>query len=209
MEEFIMPAIEFNGKLDDTKYPTSEEYTYWSLRKNRVFYIDYEIDDDYSLMELAKIITNLNITELDIPKDQLKPIVLFVHSYGGDLAQMFYFSDLVVSSRIPIYTVATGAAMSAGFIIFLAGHKRFLFKHSQLLIHEGDGLIQGSAEQVSQAHDNYKRVLKEMKDYILERTTIDEKTFKKNQKKDWYLTLEEIEKFEIGTVINNIEDIYV
>lgn len=208
MEEFIIPAIELNSQLDQLKFPTQEEYSYWSLRMKRVFYIDFEIEEDYALMELSKVITALNISELDIPKEQLQPIVLFVHSYGGDLAQSFYFADLIMASRIPIYTVATGAAMSAGMIIFLAGSKRFLFKHTQLLIHAGAGEIQGTADQVDQAHSNYKRIQKEMGAYIVGRTAIDEKTFKRNQKKDWYLTPEEIEKYEIGTIISSIEEIY-
>ena len=208
MEEFIIPTVELGSSLIETKFPTSEEYTYWELRKNRVFYIDFEIEEDYALMELSKVITALNISELTIPKEQLTPIILFVHSYGGDLAQSFYFADLIMSSRIPIYTVATGAAMSAGMIIFLAGHKRFLFKHTQLLIHSGSGEIQGTAEQVDQAHENYKRLQKQMATYIMDQTAIDEKTFKKKQKKDWYLTPEEVEKYEIGEVITNFEDIY-
>ena len=71
------------------------------------------------------------IEEKDIPKEELKPIRLMIHSYGGDLEQSFYFADLCMSSRIPIITVAMGAAMSAGFIIFLSGHKKYAFKHSQ------------------------------------------------------------------------------
>lgn len=208
MEEFIIPAIELGGELIEKKYPTSEEYTYWNLRKSRVFFIDYEIEDDYALMELSKVITYLNISEMGIAEELLEPIVLVIHSYGGDLAQSLYFADLIMSSRIPIYTVAAGAAMSAGMIIFLAGSKRFLFKHSQLLIHAGEGVLQGTADQVDQAHSNYKRVIKEMGEYILERTNIEEKVLKKNQKKDWYLTPEEIEKYNIGTVISSIGDIY-
>ena len=51
-----------------------------------------------------------------------------------------------MSSRIPIITVAMGAAMSAGFIIFLSGHKKYAFKHSQLLVHSGSAGFHGTAE---------------------------------------------------------------
>ena len=67
----------------------------------------------------------MNIKEKDIPEEELKPIRIFIHSYGGDLEQATFFSDLLLSSRIPITTVAMGVAMSAGFLIFLAGSKRY------------------------------------------------------------------------------------
>ena len=36
-----------------------------------------------------------------------------------------------------------------------------------------------------------------MKTYILEKTTIDEKTFNKNKNKDWYLTSDELLKYKV------------
>ena len=186
--------------VDDTKesqLPTPEEYTYWKDRKNRTFYVDYEIDECYSLVELAKIIIQMNIEERDIPKEQLQPIRLFIHSYGGDLEQANFFCDLVQASRIPIITIAMGVAMSAGFLIFLSGHKRYAFKHTQLMVHSGSAAFQGTAEQIEEAQKNYKKQIEEMKTYILEKTTIDEKTFNKNKNKDWYLSSDELLKYHV------------
>lgn len=36
-----------------------------------------------------------------------------------------------------------------------------------------------------------------MKRYILDKTSIDEKTFNRNKNKDWYLTSEELVKYNI------------
>ena len=198
----------FLKELKDTEFPTPDEVTYWEGRKNRMFYIDYEIGDDYSLIELSKIILQLNMKEMEIPEEELKPIVIFIHSYGGDLDQANYLADLIVASRIPIYTVAMGSAMSAGFIIFLAGHKRFVFNHSQLLVHEGSAAFQGTASEIEQAQKNYRKQLDEMKSYVLERTNIDEKTFNKNRSKDWYLTKDEVIKYNIATPITSISEIF-
>lgn len=47
-----------------------------------------------------------------------------------------------------------------------------------------------------------------MKEYILERTDIDEKTFNKNRNKDWYLTCEELEKYHItDKIITSFDEI--
>lgn len=206
MEILSLPLI---GELKSSELPTPEEYTYWKSRENRTFYIDYEIDDDYSLIELGKIIIQMNIEEKDIPKEELKPIRLLIHSYGGDAEQAFFFADLCMSSRIPIITVAMGAAMSSGFIILLSGHKKFAFKHSQLLVHSGGAGFQGTAEQMEAFQKNYKKQLNEMKSYVLERTGIDEKVFNKNKSKDWYLTSDELIKYNVvDSLITNIEEIF-
>ena len=195
--------------LKDVALPSPEELNYWEARKNRTFYIDYEIDDDYSLVELSKIIIQLNIAEKDIPTKDLKPIYLWIHSYGGDLVQANYFCDLVMASRIPIVTIAMGTAMSSGFLIFLAGQKRYAFKHSQLLAHSGSGQISGTAEQIEEAQKNYKKAIEQMKEYILSRTKIDEKTFNKNKNKDWYFTTDELVKYKIvDKLIESFEDIF-
>lgn len=203
--EIILPESIFES---DNPFPTPEQYTYWKSRQNRTFYIDYEIEEDYMLMELSKIIIQMNIEEKDIPEKELKPIYIWCHSYGGDLEQGFFFADLIMSSRIPIITIAMGAAMSAGFLIFLAGKKRYAFKHSQLLAHSGSAGFQGTAEQIEEAQKNYKKQINEMKDYILSRTTIDEKTFNKNKSKDWYFTPEELVKYNIvDKLIDDFNDI--
>ena len=204
--EILLPQILESAQSD--KYISPEEYTYWKSRENRIFYIDYEIDDCYALIELGKIIIQMNIEEKDIPKEELKPIYLWVHSYGGDLEQAFWFSDLCIASRIPIVTIAMGVAMSAGLLIMLSGHKRFAFKHSQLLVHSGSAGFQGTAEQIEEAQKNYKKQLKEMKEYIISRTDIPEKTFNKNKTKDWYLTSDELIEYNVvDKLIDNIDDI--
>ena len=204
--EFLLPSILEDAESD--KYLSPELYTYWKARENRTFYIDYEICEDYSLIELSKIIIQMNMDEKDSPKENLKPIYLFIHSYGGDLDQSQMFCDLLISSRIPIITVAMGVAMSSGFLIFCAGHRRYAFKHSQLLVHSGSAGFQGTAEQIEEAQKNYKKQLNEMKTYILSRTDIPEKVFNKNRTKDWYLTSNELVEYNVvDKLVNNFEDI--
>lgn len=194
LEKIAIPLV---GNLKSDDLPDPETYTYWKDRKNRTFYIDYEIDDTYTLMELAKVIIQMNVEEKDTEIQNLEPIRLFIHSYGVDLEQANFFCDLIQASRIPIITIAMGAAMSAGFLIFLSGKKRYAFSHTQMLIHEGSASFQGTAGQVEDAQKSYKKQIEDMKKYILEKTEIDEKTFNKNRNKDWYLSADELVKYKI------------
>jgi len=205
MDSIVLPVIDGISNKDIL---TPEEYNYWTSRQNRTFYIDFEVDETYELMEIAKVIIQINMSEINIPKENLKPIYLFVHSYGGDIEQANFFCDLVMSSRVPIITIGMGVAMSAGFLILISGQKRYAFKHCQMLIHSGSAGFSGTAEQVEEMQKNYKKQINEMKEYILERTSIDEKTFNKNKNKDWYLTSKELIDYHIvDALIENIDDI--
>ena len=199
--------FEIPSDLKDVSLPSPEELSYWESRRNRTFYIDYEIEDDYMLMELSKIIIQMNMAEKDVPVGELKPIYLYIHSYGGDIDQATYFCDLLEASRIPIVTVCMGVAMSAGFLIFLSGKCRYAFKHSQFLAHSGSAGFQGTAEQIEEAQKNYKKQIENMKKHILAHTTIDEKTFNKNRNKDWYLVNDDVEKYNIAKVISSLDEI--
>ena len=201
-----IPIIE-NIKNDGVLSP--EEYTYWKARESRTFVIDYEIDEDYSLIELSKTIIQMNMDEKDIPKEQLKPIYIWIHSFGGDSFQTSYFCDLLIASRIPIITIAMGAVMSAGFEILIAGHKRYAFKHSQTLVHAGYASFQGTQSEIEEFQKNNKKQLDRTREYVLDRTDIDAKMFNKNRNKDWYITGDDLVKYHVvDKIITNIEEIF-
>jgi ATP-dependent Clp protease protease subunit len=186
--------------------PSPDESLYWELKEKRVYWIDYEITDNYDLLTLAKEIIRLNKEEASIAEPE--PITLYIHSYGGDLDQAQFFCDLIESSHVPVVTVAAGVAMSAGLLIFLSGKKRYAFKHSQLLMHQGSASFSGTAEEIESAQKSYKKKLEKMKKYILSHTSIDSKLFEKNKTKDWYVSGEELLTLGIADkIIENFSDI--
>lgn len=208
MEELLLNLDDLNVPRE-SDYMEKREYQYWRDRKNRTFYIDFDIGDEYELIEVSKAIIQMNIEEKDMPRDVLEPIRIMIHSYGGDLDQGLYFCDVLKASRIPIITVAMGVAMSCGLLIFLAGDERYCFKHSQVLIHSGSGQVGGTYEQIEEAQKNYKRQIDAMKEYIIENTNIDEKTFNKNKSKDWYISRDNIVNYGIADkLIDSITEIF-
>lgn len=188
--------------------PAPADILYWQLAEQRVYWIDYEIDDNYDLLTLAKEIVRLNKDEAKVVDPE--PITIFIHSYGGDLSQAQFLCDLIEASHIPIITVATGAAMSAGLLIFLSGKKRYAFKHSQLLIHQGSAAFSGTADEIKAAQETYERKLEKMEKYILSHTTIDKKLFDKKKLKDWYVTGDELITLGIADkLVENFSDINI
>ena len=202
IQEMLVPI-----SLKEMTLPNVEEVTFWKLYKNRTFFIDYEIEDDYRCIELAKIIIQMNMDEADIPEDQLQPVTIYIQSFGGDLSQATALCDVIEASRIPIITVCLGVAMSAGLLIFLAGRRRYAFRQCSLLVHQGSASFSGSASEVSEAQKSYKRQLDQMKDYILSHTTIPERLFSKNKTKDWYINADEATSLGICKIVNSFREI--
>jgi ATP-dependent Clp protease protease subunit len=94
-------------------------------------------------------------------------------------------------SKTPVITVNIGESYSGGAILLLAGHKRYALPYSKALLHTGSGAVGGTFEQTEQAQKNYKKQVAEMGEFILKRSGMDEKLYKKNKSKDWYLDAQE------------------
>ena len=191
------------NNLETLQLPSPELLTYYRNLEDRVIWIDYGVDE--TILEVSKLIMYFNREDKGIPVEQRKPIKLLLYSYGGDGQACFSLLDIIGLSKTPVWCVNMGVAMSAGLLILLAGHKRFCLKTSTALAHSGSGGTSGSFEQTEAQMKDYKRFVDTMRNYILDRTNIDTKTFNKYKSKEWYMYSEDQLKF--GVVNQIVEDI--
>ena len=133
------------------------------------------------------MIMRWNMEDKNLPKEQRKPIWLYIQSLGGDLYYMWTLVDTIMLSETPVFTVNLGCCASAASLIFLAGHKRYMTPRAKVLIHEGSASLSGDATKLLDASDSYKKELKAMKDFILERTSISRSQLMKKRANDWEL----------------------
>ena len=175
--------------------PSPEMMNFYVDEKERIFFIDFEIDQ--SLIEIERKILQYNRIDKGIPVEERKPIKLFIYSYGGELDAMFSFIDVVELSKTPVWTINVGISMSAALVMLLSGQKRFTLPHAMTLIHSGSGGTQGTFEQSKEAMANYEKQVRKMREYIMAHTNIDKKIMTKNQAKDWYLDAGEQVKYGI------------
>ena len=185
------------------KLPDPDLLNYYNEKQERAIYIDSEIDDD--TYDITKQIYEYNRQDKDIPVEERKPIRIYINSFGGDLHQCFALISAIGASKTPVYTINTGVAMSAGMIILLSGHKRFAVRYSIAMCHQGQGGTSGTYEEVQTATDNYKKMVENMKNYILERTNIDAKTLGRKWTKDWYMFADE--QVLLGVVDKIVNDL--
>lgn len=143
-----------------------------------------------------------------VPANQRLPIKLLIHTPGGYLQETYSMVDTILSSTTPVITVNMGTAYSGGCLLLLAGSKRYALPHSKALIHTGSGGTAGTYEQVEEQQKVYRKQVEEMGSYILSRSNIDEKTFKKNRSKDWYFDADEqVSYVLVDRIVTSIEEI--
>ena len=171
---------EFSGIV-----PDSDDVSRLDLEGQRKIWLDDDIG--YNVIEIQRLIMRWNIADKGVAPEMRKPIWLYIMSYGGDLDYMWSLIDTIEMSRTPVYTVNVGVAASAASLIFLAGHKRFMLPKSNLIIHEGSAQLAGDAIKVMDQSESYKQQLKQMKDYILERTEIPRNQLMRKRSNDWFV----------------------
>ena len=174
--------------------------------EERLFYISDGIDRT----SLGKICFNLlYLLRIDDKKEEQQknytrqPISIFVNSFGGSVYDMWSLVDIIENSKTPIHTYCTGYAMSAGFIIFLAGHKRFVTKHATLMCHQlsmwDNGKLADMQTIMEEREDNQRDIEK----FIRKQTKITQEKLDeiRIQKADWYIKSTNVEELGIAEVI--------
>ena len=205
--ELMIPKIETTGNLATMQLPDVGDYNYWNLYLNRILCVDGEIENwDYNIV---KSIIQYNFEDIGKAKEERKPIIILINSNGGLLDVTNSIVDAMRSSQTPVWTVNMGEALSGGCIIFLAGEKRFTTKSSWAMTHAGSGGFQGNFNETQEQTKVWNEQVKNMGLYIMERTGIEEKTWKKYKNKDWYLNADQQIEFGFATdILTNIEDLW-
>lgn len=169
------------------------------LRSREIFLVD---DVDAASMEsLMKQFMYL------IREDPDKEITLYINSPGGEVRSGLAVYDFMKLTKTPIRTVCVGMAASMGAILFLAGDKREMLPHSQIMIHDpsmGGGSMQGmKPDELSERLENLKKVKKVLCEVIAETTGNPIKSVQNKTRKDSYFDAQEAVKFGLATAIIN------
>lgn len=178
IEELIELLMEKDNSVGGELYAT--------LLKKRIIYINENVTDDWIDKVTMQIIL-LNMEEASIPKEELKPIKIFLNSYGGSADTCLHLIQVIEESRIPIHIHVLAMAASAGLYITVAGHHRVGYKNSIFLLHKGSINVGGNAGAAEDTMDFYKGPVQEkFDDLIIRRTKIDENKLKKIKRNETY-----------------------
>lgn len=204
MPEF---TIGIPQSIENLQLPDPALLYYYKNYEDRVYWVEGDIDE--SIMDLSKLILRCNREDKGIPVEDRKPIKIFISSCGGLLDETMALVKLIGISKTPVYTIDACYAYSAASLILISGHKRYAMPGTKCLFHSGSGGTSGTFDQVQAATEDYKKMVKQMQDYIMSRTNIEQKLFNKKKAYDWYLDADEmLEKGVVDEIVEDLDKIY-
>jgi len=175
--------------------------------KQRKLFLNSDIEQ-LTICEIVKHIMQFNREDAEIPPELRRPILLYVTSNGGEVDSGFELIDVIRSSKTPVFTINLGYQYSMGFLIGLAGHKRFATRNAKFLMHDGSNFIYNSGAKAQDQMEFQRKVEERVKQYILSRSKLTEKEYDSKLRVEWYLFADEAkEKGFVDCIIGEDCDI--
>ena len=205
MDEFNEDFSDMEG-LFDTTLPDPTMVEFYRRLKNREILWNDDIDD--ATIDIVLYIKKWNDEDKDLAIEDRQPIKIFINSDGGYVATVLHVIDMIHLSKTPVYTIGMGRVYSAGGLLLMAGHKRYIFPHTSCLIHDGSSGAIGSIGKMIDNLEFTKELEKRIKQYILSSTRITEEIYDQNYRRDWFMFSEEIIKLGIADeIVTDIDTI--
>lgn len=201
MEDFVLPVGDkfFNQITED-------------FYKERKILFNYNVDETCIESVLAWLM-KWEIEDLGKPVEDRKKITIFANSGGGYVDIGLTLIDFIQNMKTPINIVVLSMAYSMMGIMLLSVpvERRFAFKHSSILLHDGTSGAQTSSSKMKDIMSFLGKTEERCKDIVLNNTTISKQLYKKNYEKEWFMYAEEAKSHGIiGSIIGEdckLEDI--
>lgn len=155
--------------------------------------------DENILENVCLYIMKWNQEDKYIPQENRKPIWLYMNSPGGGVIDGMNLLNIISSSKTPVYTVCFSMCASMAFHIFIAGHKRYCFKDSVLLIHDGQVSINNSSSKAKDTMKFIESLDNRVKTHVLKHTNITAEFYDSIYDTEYYL-FGDTEGKELGCV---------
>lgn len=158
--------------------------------KQRKLFIAANISQE-TVEDAVRHIMQFNREDADITAEERKPIILYVSSNGGDVDAGFELIDVIMNSKTPVYTINLGYQYSMGFLIGLAGHKRYAMPNAKFLLHDGSNFVFDSGAKAQDRMEFNKKMESRIKDYILSRSKLTTEEYDSKYRIEWYMFSDE------------------
>jgi ATP-dependent protease ClpP protease subunit len=145
-----------------------------------------------SCVMLSSMLKNLDVKskELEFIYDYRVPIKLHIQSLGGELMPTFYICDLIQNMDTPVHVYIDGYVASAASVIAVCGEKRFMTKHSSILIHQLKSSSAGKFNEMKDEMSNLNFFMNMVKEIYLKNSDIHEDELEELLKSDIWLPAE-------------------
>jgi len=165
--------------ISEAEKKASESST---VDKDRFIYINGEINEDKAKDVIEKLL------ELQAA-DPISDITIIINSCGGEVYSMFSITDTMDVITPDIRTVCLGTSQSAAAFIFICGAigKRYMTKHSSLMIHQVSGGVGGTSKDLDVTVKHIRSLQNDMIEEISNRSKLSIDQVKGFIDRDFYI----------------------
>lgn len=203
--EGILP-IQMPRYMENLQLPDPDLLMLYQNYDKRIIWLDSEVDVNW--LEYAKKIVQWNAEDKGKAEEDRVPIKLFFFSPGGDLDVNNLFIDVIRLSKTKVIGINVGIALSAGAFIYLACHERFTLPKATFLLHSGSAEnISGTAEQIQSYNAQYKKQVKQLKDWLIE-CGLPKKIVDNKMRGEWFFDAKEAVELGVAhKIISSLDEV--
>lgn len=166
-EEDAQETESFPSKVTDSSYPLTFS-----------FYSPVTIESCVALTAYLKTL-DMKSKQLKLQYGYTFPIRLHIQSGGGMLMPTFYVCDVIKGLDTPVEVYIDGFVASAASLIAICGSRRYMTKHSFMLIHQLQSQSSGRLNEMKDELSNLDFFNNNAKDIYFENSNISQKTLDK------------------------------
>ena len=163
---------------------------YSRLLKDRIIFLGGPIEDVTANIVIAQLL----FLEAENPD---KDIHLYINSPGGVVTAGMAIYDTMQYIKPDVSTICVGSAASMASVLLTAGAKgkRFALPHSQIMIHQPLGGVQGQATEIEIHAREILRMRKELNGLLSLHTGQPLDVIQKDTERDNFVTAEEAKAY--------------
>ncbi len=157
---------------------------------------------EFNLESIEALIIRMDFLRMYNPDQAIN---LRISSYGGDAYSLFAILDYIHSIPEKVNGYVYGAALSAAawLLVCLTG-ERTMGKHSSLLIHEGDTVLEGKITDLAKTSKQLEWIGDKMISLLVEHSDKPKSFWLKNQKTEMYFDAETSLKYGLVDAIGGV-----
>ena len=144
-----------------------------AVHENKIYY--YAGVNRESAAELNKKIGELQVRSFTMANNldvEPYPIHLHINSGGGSLISGIASMDTILRCKVPVYTYVDGFAASAATFLSVVGSKRYISRHSYMLIHQLSSNFWGKYSEFQDAKQNLDLMMDTIKNVYKKYTKV-------------------------------------
>lgn len=166
--------------------------------KERKILLNEDITD-FVIERIVLQILKFNKEDKGLPVEKRKPIYLYLNSCGGEIANGYAIIDAIQTSKTPVYGVVMAYAYSMGGLIILACHKKYAFKNSTILLHDGAMGAVTSGSKFKDIAKFYDTMNDRIKEFVVANSKMTPEFYDSKYEKEFYMYADKEAK-ELGII---------